>query len=351
MNKIVYFILVFLCTMNASLTNAAWIKLPESKTPWAFWALLDQMGGAGYSYADKSIFFLSHFEYQRERADQITIIGEYDFLQDYYQKLNQAELNKLSPIEKLSLLSERNLIELESLIKDDMRLFADSWWGNCDGVAAASLLYPEPKKSLTLKTKNGTKITLSIADQKTILATYAKYSKSETFHFTNEGNDQKNLKVFQPHLILETLEKQFKNNNSVLIDISHGPEKWNSAVYAFEKNIFKKNILSSHHHQEFIELKIKVAFAGTKTILNNPNLINNQYVFKDHPQYSTQISVHYILETKDGIQTSSFNPHYPENKIDYLSIVYPELELKDEYYNEYRLDPDFFNTLLKAMSF
>lgn len=350
MNKFLNLLIITLSIFSSQITLSAWQRLPENKTPWAFWALLDQMGGSGYSYANKSIFFLSEFVYQREFKNSTLEIGEYDSLESYYDKLSEIELSKLSPIEKLSLLSNRKLVELETLIKDDMRLFADSWWGNCDGVAAASLLYPEPKKTITMSTVKGKKISLSIADQKAILATYAKHSKSEIFHFTHEANDKGDLTIHQPHHINNILAKQFANNSSALIDISYGPEKWNSAIYAFEKNILDTKKLSSKHVREKIELKIKVAFAGTSTILSSPNLRNSALVFQDHPNFTTEIKVNYILETKNGVQTSEFDPQYPQNKIDYLSIVHPELELKDEYYGEYILDQHFITNLLKAMN-
>jgi len=350
MNKFLNLLIITLSIFSSQITYSAWQRLPENKTPWAFWALLDQMGGSGYSYANKSIFFLSEFVYQREFKNSTLEIGEYDSLESFYDKLSESELSKLSPIEKLSLLSNRKLVELETLIKDDMRLFADSWWGNCDGVAAASLLYPEPQKTITMSTVKGKKISLSIADQKAILATYAKHSKSEIFHFTHESNAKGDLAIHQPHLISEILEKQFANNRSVLIDISLGPEKWNSAVYAFEKNTIEKKTISTNYVREKIELKVKVAFAGTSTILSSPNLQNTSLVYQDHPQFSTEIKINYISENKNGIISSEFDSQYPQYKIDYLSIVHSELELKDEYYGEYILDPQFIHDLLKKMN-
>lgn len=324
------FSLCMLLNLPSLRSHAETFSLPLAATPWTFWALLENKGGIGYSYADKSIFYLSESRYEREKNRKVKAYSDnLEVLKKIYLDMTSKELNNLSPLEKLALISGAGLYELEKHLKDDQRYFAEDWGGNCDGVAIAGLTFPEPRVPLTIDIPNQKKsIVFSVADQKSILALYARYLKYQTYNFTFNP-DEPDTPLFEPHVLLETLKQQMSQLKSVVIDFSVGPEEWNAPVISFSDQLINTTVVNNIK-MDTIELNIIVAFATTKTILTQPNLLNQKLVYQRNPNFVKKLKVRYIMETNpNGKVKSSWDSKFYEQRIDYMFVPDKKLNLID----------------------
>lgn len=103
------------------------------------------------------------------------------------------------------------------------------WYGHCNGWAAASILEPEPKKTVNYKG-----ITFNVGDLKGLLTSYYQGATGETFGTRYNGEDD-DFSDINPLDFFERLEEYLKEKQiPILVDTDPGEEIWTYPAYKYE---------------------------------------------------------------------------------------------------------------------
>lgn len=313
-------------------------QLPPERTPWTFWALHDQLGGFGYSYrTGESFEATSPFAYVRIRRDKkLHVVKEdhlgttLDEMMEYYKGLTEQDLDKLSPLEKLALVSNRQLIELDLFTIPSKAFFASDWWGNCNGVAMAASLVPEPKLTVRLMSSLGKPINLFPSDVKAIAAYYYD-NASLTLQLGHNSEKKEPPSDLRPQDLDQTVRELIKKGQNFFVDVSPTETKWNAPVYAYERKVLNT---TSHPggYREDIQLTLWVAQVSGNELLKSANVESKPLVEKNDPKFTRKIINRYLLDyDKNGALVSGrWHPEYPKARIDYLIVPSSPIQNLDE---------------------
>ncbi|MBY0472152.1 hypothetical protein K2X30_13375 [bacterium] len=122
----------------------------------------------------------------------------------------------------------------------------ESWFGHCNGWAAAALLVPEPRES---KTING--VTFAVRDQKALLSeSWLEFSGDFIGTRANDKGDTSSAAFWdiapaQFHLILANIVS--RQNKGVVFDRYTGDQVWNQPLVAFRTDpIQREDYLGPH---------------------------------------------------------------------------------------------------------
>jgi competence ComEA-like helix-hairpin-helix protein len=155
------------------------------------------------------------------------------------------ELDRLSPLDKFALIEQK-----EGRTHGTNPWFApawellnhwspagSSWWGHCNGWAAAAILTNEPREahSVTFGSTNQYEVELNVGDQKGLLSeTY--YSQLSSFYGSRyNGDDGDDISDLTPKATLQILSTYIGTAGVPLVfDTSANEEVWNFPAWGFE---------------------------------------------------------------------------------------------------------------------
>lgn len=170
------------------------------------------------------------------------------------QAMSPAERNRLSPAEKYDLLAgrwdfpvTRSEIALSQAYWRSYRGEIPEWFGICDGWAVASVLMPEPKRTVRAQTPFGFTIDLYPADMKAMLSYFFAKTRlhyravggrcnAQTIELDANGRpiraECRDLNPATLHLALDELIA--RQNRPIILDLQPGYEVWNYPISAYE---------------------------------------------------------------------------------------------------------------------
>ncbi|PHR95733.1 MAG: hypothetical protein COA78_29635 [Blastopirellula sp.] len=110
------------------------------------------------------------------------------------------------------------------------------WWGYCHAWSASAVMEVEPNQVRTIQLASGQQVSLSIGDQKALLAAChtrdIAHSYGDRFGDENGSEDKKDLSPCTLWRLLKTYVKE--QNVPLVLDVEAGPEVWNFPVYSYE---------------------------------------------------------------------------------------------------------------------
>jgi hypothetical protein len=220
-------------------------KVKSNRRPWhsTYWP--SQMGGISARWNHPVPFGFTHQPPSFFQARALTL----------------REKAMLSPAEKYDLYMGNYGYPLTMYEKNRTSPFDADWEGLCHGVAAASLVFPEPKP-IVVKNPSGIEVPFGSADLKGLLSLYMGYIASNDVNFVGErcnrpvpvapggmdvlinvgsGFGRESLSECEDvnagtfHLLLANLVG--RQRESFVADKSRGPEVWNYAVLEFSSRV------------------------------------------------------------------------------------------------------------------
>jgi hypothetical protein len=106
-----------------------------------------------------------------------------------------------------------------------------SWWGHCNGWAAASVLFPEPRAATV---RNG--VSFSIGDQKALLTELGQEVNSDVFGLradTDNPEDPAFQDIF-PNQFFLVLTNLMGKGQSLIMDRYTGSQVWNQPIAGYQ---------------------------------------------------------------------------------------------------------------------
>lgn len=163
------------------------------------------------------------------------------------------EVNQYSPFDKYGLYAYHQFGSQHPLIVSAWELIShytpqgDSWWGHCNGWAAAAIMTREPKDSLTVpmnRDNQKPRVTFQAADLKGLLSEsyYGVYAHFYGTRFDGAGHEPQGVDEEGDRyedLTADTFHKLIshyigKKREALVFDVSAGAEVWNFPAYEYE---------------------------------------------------------------------------------------------------------------------
>jgi len=140
----------------------------------------------------------------------------------------------LQPLQKYDRLTGRKAAAKEQKIYPSGPE-AQGWWGYCHAWSASSIMEREPRKMVSPKLSNGSRLELAVGDQKALLAACHTDDAANTYGRRNNGapedDPENDLKPDELWRLLKLYVKQ--QGLPLILDIDSGPAVWNFPVYAY----------------------------------------------------------------------------------------------------------------------
>ncbi|WP_298541890.1 hypothetical protein [uncultured Aquimarina sp.] len=239
---------------------------------------------------------------------------------DEVKKMSQDEISKLSPSEKMDIYMGNKdfaITKNELTRRGPERSNVESWEGFCNGIRLAGAMLPEPKHSVTVKSKSPDNIFIRFdkADLKALGG--AVYYYTEYYASLGENNKRK-PDAGQFDILLRYMLGY--NKRPFFMDIKKGEEKWNETIVGYERKIIKEE-----NHQENTNKTITI-----RTVLyllgeigfdemnsyTSTEIENKKYVGKWVYNYTLEVNGNdEIIEgdwKKDSETTNLFSAYFPD---------------------------------------
>ena len=177
---------------------------------------------------------------QIQLEDGVLKAGE-DWHDDY--EGFELDIDKLSPMDKFALVQQLDgrshgtnpwFISAWELL-NHWSPAGSSWFGHCNGWAAAAILTNEPRESETIDFGNNHKVELTVGDQKGLLSeTY--YSQLSSFYGARyNGDENDDINDLTPKAVIQILSTYIGQRGVPLVfDTSANEEVWNFPAWSYE---------------------------------------------------------------------------------------------------------------------
>ena len=156
----------------------------------------------------------------------------------------EYDLEDLSPMDKFALkmyfdnsLPGNNPFFLSAWeILNSYNPSGGSWWGHCNGWAAAAILTNEPRESIDVQINSNT-VPMTVADQKGLLTEshYSTYSRFYGSRYRDEGDDIADLHPKAFHNIINFYIRS--QRVPLVFDTTAGDAVWNFPAYATDLTV------------------------------------------------------------------------------------------------------------------
>ena len=160
----------------------------------------------------------------------------------------EVDLDKLSAMDKFALMQQKNgsthgtnpwFTSAWELL-NHWSPAGSSWWGHCNGWAAAAILTSEPRQAHTVQfgSTNQYEIELNVGDQKGLLSE-SYYSQLSSFYGSRyNGDDGDDISDLSPKAVLQILSIYIGDRNVPLVfDTTAGDQVWNFPAWRYTLNL------------------------------------------------------------------------------------------------------------------
>ena len=209
--------------------------------------------------------------------------------------MDEKEIQKLSPAEKLDIMAGRYNYPLLADVYLRANKSDPAWEGICHGWSPAAINHEEPKP-VTLTNEDGIKIPFGASDIKGLLSYFYAYHAPEPAinvalrcnSFLRWGKACKGINPGTLHIMLTNMIGE--NQEGFVVDITRGKQVWNQPVMGYRSIIVKDDFkIKNKHLKKGIHKLIKV-----RTKLNY--LVETHQNWNQVPRRTKSIMLGYTLE-------------------------------------------------------
>lgn len=301
--------------------------------PWSDWYWPIYVGQLSYRYADTNM--IEEFNYSSFEPEEM-----WSFMQDWHTREANLPLmvnpNLLSPAEKYDLLVGDTNFSLTKYMLDNPARYAkdgkvESWMGICHGWAPASYMVKRPRKSISVRGFDGSRITFRPSDLKA-LASQSWATGNSRSRFIGGRCNIKDPKQDENGRVVDA--ECFDNNpgswhmaivnqigvrqKSFVMDATFDIEVWNHPVFNYSYSYFNPKTMIEYSSLKDAAVKLK-KFSSDK--------------FKKYRSDEAKFVVGIKMEVGYLVETNPNSYAFDNEELDAFNTAYYiyDLELDKDY--------------------